>query len=267
MHISHDRIKAATEEMTVIYELNIPQKAAPLFEGWHETMIWSCLQGIMGKIYTDNIENPACAMAVLGDFYFLAGKPNTELAQYEPQRKKFRIIVPQNDAIAACIESCYKNKAKKVTRYAIKKEPKVFDKKRLQSIVDSLSDSYELRMVDEEMFGRLVHISWCKDWVSQYSSYQAYQKYGIGAVICKDGEPVSGASSYSGYAGGIEVEIDTRKDYRRKGLASVCGAKLVLECLERGWYPSWDAQNLWSVALAEKLGYHFDRAYPAYEIF
>ena len=86
------------------------------------------------------------------------------------------------------------------------------------------------------------------------------------AVILKDGEPVSGASSYSGYLGGIEIEIDTREDCRRKGLATACGAKLILECLRKGWYPSWDAQNLWSVALAEKLGYHFSHAYTAYEI-
>lgn len=88
----------------------------------------------------------------------------------------------------------------------------------------------------------------------------------LGAVILKDGHPVSGASSYSGYQGGIEIEIDTREDYRRKGLATVCGAKLILECLDRGWYPSWDAQNKWSVALAQKLGYHYDREYTAYEV-
>ena len=38
------------------------------------------------------------------------------------------------------------------------------------------------------------------------------------------------------------------------------------EWLDHGLYPSWDAQNLWSVALAEKLGYHFEHAYTAYEI-
>ena len=65
---------------------------------------------------------------------------------------------------------------------------------------------------------------------------------------------------------GIEIEIDTREDHRRKGLAYACGAKLILECLKRGLYPSWDAQNKWSVALAEKLGYHFDHEYTAYEI-
>ena len=109
-------------------------------------------------------------------------------------------------------------------------------------------------------------IGWCRDWAAQYEDFAAYQKYGLGAVILKDGEPVSGASSYSGYIRGIEVEIDTREDYRRQGLALVCGAKLILECIKRGWYPSWDAQNPWSAALAEKLGYHLDHAYEAYEI-
>ena len=78
---------------------------------------------------------------------------------------------------------------------------------------------------------------------------------------------MAGASSYTVYQGGIEVEIGTEQSHRRKGLASVCGARLILECLDRGWYPSWDAQNLWSVGLAEKLGYHFDRPYPAWEIY
>lgn len=88
----------------------------------------------------------------------------------------------------------------------------------------------------------------------------------MGAVILKDGEPVSGASSYSGYQGGIEIEIDTREDFRRRGLALICGAKLILECQRCGRYPSWDAQNKGSVALAEKLGYHFEHEYTAYEV-
>ena len=85
-------------------------------------------------------------------------------------------------------------------------------------------------------------------------------------MILRDGEIVAGASSYSVYRQGIEIEIDTRKDYRKKGLALICGARLILECLDRGLYPSWDAQNRASVALAQKLGYHYAYAYTAYEI-
>ena len=63
-----------------------------------------------------------------------------------------------------------------------------------------------------------------------------------------------------------EIQIDTKEEYRRKGLALICGAKLIIECLNKELYPSWDAQNMESVKLSEKLGYHFDKEYTAYEI-
>ncbi len=251
----------------MVYELVQKEKAEVFFEGWQETLIWSCCQGIMGEIYADSPENPCSVMARLGDFCFFAGKPDREIVLYvgELCKKGIMILVPGNGDWAKLIESCYGKNARKVLRYAIKKEPHVFDREKLQSIVDKLPGEYTLTMIDESLFLRCRKTDWCRDWVSQYKDYQTFQKYGLGAVILKDGEPVSGASSYSGYRGGIEIEIDTRKDFRRKGLAFVCGAKLILECLDRGWYPSWDAQNLWSVALAEKLGYHFDHEYEAYE--
>ena len=41
---------------------------------------------------------------------------------------------------------------------------------------------------------------------------------------------------------------------------------LILRCLKENLYPSWDAQNINSVHLAEKLGYEFDHEYIAYEV-
>lgn len=250
----------------MITELTKADRAAALFEGWQETMIWSCLQGVMGKIYADAQELPTCAMALLGDFRFLAGRPWRELVCFEPGRRAFRIMVPREEGWAELIEDCYREKARRVVRYAIKKEAEVFDREKLQAFVDRLPCGYTLKMMDEALFRRCGEIGWCRDWVAQYPDYAAYREHGMGAVILKDGEPVSGASSYSGYIGGIEIEIDTREDCRRRGLARVCGAKLILECLKRGWYPAWDAQNEGSAALAEELGYHVDCEYPAYEI-
>ena len=59
-------------------------------------------------------------------------------------------------------------------------------------------------------------------------------------------EWVAGASSYSMYTGGIEIELDTKEEHRRKGLALAVAARLILECLDRGLYPCWDAANLQS---------------------
>lgn len=240
-----------------------------LFEGWQETLIWSCLQQVMGQLYANDAKHPTAAMALIGDFCFFAGEPDKELVLFRPEldKRNFIIMVPQTKAWAELIASCYQDKCKKVTRYAIKKEPDVFDKVALQKVVDTLPQEYTLQMMDEVLFYRCKEIGWCSDWVAQFTDYKMYETYGLGVIILKDGELISGASSYTSYQGGIEIEIDTKEEYRRKGLAYICGAKLILECLERGWYPSWDAQNKWTVALAEKLGYHFDHEYVAYEVF
>lgn len=87
----------------------------------------------------------------------------------------------------------------------------------------------------------------------------------MGYVILQDNQIVAGASSYSSYEGGIEVEVDTRADYRQQGLATICAARLILACLDKGLYPSWDAHTVMSLHLAEKLGYQLDRPYQAYE--
>ena len=256
----------------MIYEMKNPQKAEDLFKGWEETLIWSCLQKVMGAVYTNDLENPVSAAAIIGDFCFFAGKPDKEIVSYKPEGcgKDFMIMIPQNEEWTALIEACYGEKAKKVTRYAIKKEPDIFledgHRKRLEEILEGLPREYEIKPIDEETFLWCKGQEWCEDWVSQYRDYEEYEKKGLGVVVLKDGCPVAGASSYSSYRDGIEIQIDTEKAYRRKGLASVSGAALILACLEKGLYPSWDAQNKESIILAEKLGYHYDHDYPAYEI-
>lgn len=252
----------------MVCEIKETENVASLFADMNDSLIWSCLQKVMGHLYANGEEHPTAAMAILGDFCFLAGEPDRELVLYKPEwcKQDFLIMIPQNEAWEAMIEDCYGEKAKKVTRYGIKKEPGIFDREHLQNVVKTLPDGYVLTMMNEELFCRCREIDWCREWVAQYPDYALYHNYGLGALVMKDGEPVSGASSYSGYHGGIEIEIKTHEDHRRKGLAYVCGAKLILECLDRGWYPNWDAQNEWSVGLAEKLGYHFRHEYAAYEI-
>lgn len=256
----------------MIYAMEYPENARELFKNWEEAMIWSCLQNVMGRVYGNDPQTPRSAAAVLGDFSFFAGKPDKELAAYKPEgcKKDFMIMIPRDKEWAALIEACYGKKAKKVTRYAIKKERNLFlsedHKKSLEEIVKNLPCEYELKPVDKEIFLWCKKQEWCADWVSQYGNYKEYEKMGLGMVVLKDGGPIAGASSYSSYREGIEIQIDTKPEYKRKGLAAVCGAALILACLEKGLYPSWDAQNKESVMLAQKLGYHFDYEYAAYEI-
>lgn len=41
----------------MIYEIQDTNKVKHLFEGWKETLIYSCLQKVMGKIYVTDLDN------------------------------------------------------------------------------------------------------------------------------------------------------------------------------------------------------------------
>lgn len=252
----------------MIYEVTDALKISALFGKWEEPMIWSCLQGVMGKIYADNLNNPTAAMAILGDFTFFAGKPNMELVSSKPAwcTQDFMIMVPQNKHWETMITQFYGTRAKTVRRYATKKEPHIFDRDELEKIVGSLPKQYTLSMIDEQIYQMCRAETWCADWVSQFPSYEDYRLLGLGVVLRENDRILSGASSYARYREGIEVQIDTQKEYRRRGFARICGANLILECRKRNLYPSWDAQNMGSMALAEKLGYQYSHAYTAVEI-
>ena len=235
-------------------------KIAPFFSEWQEAMIWSCLQGCMGYAIADNNENPSAAQIVNGDICFFAGAPNESLAA----QAAAPIIVPKNKAWEKTIESVLGGLVEKAKRYAIKKEPDVFDREKLIEFTTSLEERYSLELIDKEIYDLAIREDWSRDLCSQFADYDDYSKRGIGAAVIHQGKLVSGASSYVVYNGGIEIEIDTKPEFRQKGLATACGAKLILECLDQGLYPSWDAHDLRSVSLAEKLGYHLDYPYTVY---
>ena len=246
----------------MIYELQDTIKAAGLFDSWQDTLIDSCLQKIMGKIFVTDVADPKSAYAYVGCFAFYAGEPDRELVMNKPEG--FVIMTPQNDAWARLIETCFPA-ARKVTRYAIKKDTQ-FQKDVLKQFVEELPAGYELHEIDADLYDRCLEDPVAKDFVSSFESKEAYLKNGRGMVIIKNGRIVSGASSYARYSGGVEIEVDTIAEEQRKGLATIACAALILRCLEENLYPSWDAQNRNSVRLAEKLGYEFDHEYTAYEV-
>ena len=246
----------------MIYELTDTSKVMHLFEGWQETLIYSCLQKVMGKIFVTDLDSPHSAMAFVGCFAFYAGRPDQELVSNKP--KGFVIMVPQDKAWEACIESSFPG-AKKVKRYAIKKDTQ-FDEDYLKNLVSKLPEGYEMKPIDDKIYDMCLPDPLTRDFVSSFESKEKYLELGRGMVILKSGQIVAGASSYTRYREGIEIEVDTVENERKKGLATIASAALILRCLEEGLYPSWDAQNMNSVRLSEKLGYEFDHEYTAYEV-
>ena len=246
----------------MLCELEDTSKVKELFAGWNETLIFSCIQKIMGKVYVSDLEQPKSAYAFVGCFGFYAGIPDKEMVMDRPDG--FVIMTPQNNEWAKLIEECYPL-AKKVTRYAIKKDT-IFDQTMLQNEIKKLPAGYELKKIDADIYDQCLENPATEDFVSAFESKEKYLQMGRGMVILKNGIIVAGASSYTRYREGIEIEVDTIEPERRKHLATIACSALILNCLEEGLYPSWDEQNMNSVHLAEKLGYEFDHEYAAYEV-
>lgn len=246
----------------MVYELEDTSLVSDLFAGWKETLIYSCLQKVMGRIYVTDLHQPASAFAFVGCFGFFAGVPDRELVMSKPAG--FTILTPPDDEWADLITDCFPD-SRKVVRYAIRKDTR-FDTDALWKKVAGLPAGYEIHEIDEEYYDRCVNDPLSEDFVSAFGSREEYLRLGRGFVITKDGEIVSGASSYTRYNEGIEIEVDTAEPERRKGLATVACAALILKCLGEKLYPSWDAQNRVSVHLAESLGYELDHEYFAFEV-
>ncbi|MDD2955928.1 MAG: GNAT family N-acetyltransferase [Oscillospiraceae bacterium] len=238
---------------------------APLFENWPETMIWSCLDGSMGTAWADSLPDPRSARILTGDFCFFAGEPREDLvSQFSP--RPFLLMAAQDPGWDPLIEKIHAGHCRPITRYAFHKDPSVFDPERLEQLQAAVPEGYTLREIDAPLYRRAMEAEWSRDLVSQFSDAEDFLRRGIGVAALKDGELVGGASSYTVYHGGIEIEIDTREDHRRRGLARCCAAALILACLRRGLYPSWDAANPMSAALAAQLGYRPAGEYRTYEL-
>ncbi len=249
------------------------QYIAPIFSKTNETLVLSCLQGHMGSAWADDPVTPSCAQIVVADFCFFAGDASAEGAKSlvcnippEGYNRDVMIIIPDGAAWCELFESVHQGRYEKFYRNAIKKGGDIFDRHRLREIIAELPPEYSLKRFDEALYHEALEKVWSFSLCSQFDSADDYLKRGKGYGIVHNGVLVSGASSYTIYDGGIEIEIDTDERYRRQGLALVCGAALVLDCIEHGLYPSWDAANKASVALSEKLGYHFDKEYIAYSM-
>ncbi|MFW9965387.1 MAG: GNAT family N-acetyltransferase, partial [Candidatus Sifarchaeia archaeon] len=98
-----------------------------------------------------------------------------------------------------------------------------------------------------------------------FGSSETFHKMGIAYSISYEGKVVSMASTYMPFTNEFEIQVNTFDPrHRRKGLATVASAALILHALEHGLVPQWDAANEASMNLALKLGYTNPDPWEAY---
>jgi RimJ/RimL family protein N-acetyltransferase len=248
-----------------------PEKSeiiAPFF--FHESgLIKSCLDGCMGKAYGDHTFRPGAALLCIGDFACFGGDPNRpaarQLAGKLALEKGKTWLIPVLDGWEEHIAFWKPVRMDRSVRYAIKRKAE-FDKAKLLAMTEAIPPEFSLHSIDKALYEKAMAEEWSRDFCSQYQDGEDYVKRGLGVAALRGEELVAGASSYVIYDGGIEIQTDTRVDMRRRGLAAACCARLILNCLQKGLTPSWDAANPASLALAQKLGYALKAPYDTWEV-
>ena len=241
-----------------------------LCDGKKDIEFRSCIEGNMGRAWADRKDNPSVAVVLIADFLFLLGytedmKEAADIRELLGQFKR-RIIVMYDNRWGEFIEKNFPENHKKFSRYALKREPEVFKRDRLENFIKAVEPEYHIDKIDASNYNIVLADDLMADCCSNFSSLEDFLKNGIGYLIMRDGLVISAASSYTYCKGSIDITIGTQEEYRKRGLALAVASKLILDCMDRNIYPVWDAANMESVALAEKLGYHFEKEYQVYSI-
>lgn len=253
----------------MIYEadINVRKKLVSMFENIDSTIVFSYLQGHMGNAWVDNLENPTVAQITVGIFVFYAGNPNTkEAEELLYNLPDFTLAIVDSDEWKNRIETVHKGSIEKFQRFRFNKNPEDLDRVHIQELLSTLSEEYEIKRIDKNIAKASSFHELSEDFISQFDSIDDFIDRGVGYAILNKGQVVSAATSFSIYDDGIEIEVASHPNHRRKGLATIVASALILDCLDRGKYPSWDGANSESVELAKKLGYTFKESYDTYFI-
>lgn len=257
-------------------------RLTPFFQHTYDSCAESFLQGVMGRGFCDHLTNPTYGIIVLGEYCYLGGNPSTLQLPDDLQNvlDTVNLSHPHFVPLSALWKQYFQHhptfQAK--TRYALQK-PTLhnFDKEILITYAtktaydadysaNTLQRDFILKPIDEHYFSLVQQSDWSRDFTCNYTDFHTFNQNGLGFLIIdqKTKQPVAGASSYSSSLDSIELSLATSPDYRKRGFATSVSARMVLECLNRGKIPCWDAANPTSLAIAKKLGYQFFTEYIGY---
>lgn len=219
----------------------------------------------MGRAWADSPARPRAAVVAVGDFLFCGGEPGPSAAHLLraaviSEKRRWLVYAPGE----------WKRALDRVTpsspcmRYAFDPHIQPEDE-HLRRLLAGLPEGLTFERITGAWIAKCREAAWSRDFVSLFTDEQ-YERDGLGVLAIRDGEPVVGASSYVAYPGGIEVQVETRRDARGRGLATLASAKLILMAHEQGRIATWDAANAASARIAEKLGYRMTGTYTVYEV-
>lgn len=242
-----------------------------LCEDREEVLIQSALEGSTGHVWMPVMNKPSYCLVQQGDFSYLIGIPpkaakSLELREAILDFCNHGFIIPGDELWDNWLEENFLGEYRVISRYATQKGCEHFDKEQLEAYTKQIPEGIRIKKINEKLYQQALKEEWSKDFCSNFSSPEDFEQHGLGYVALEGKQIIAGCSAYGRGHDRLAIQVETKEDYRNQGLGLACSATFILECLNQGIYPDWDAANLQSVSLAEKLGYEFDKEYQVYEL-
>ena len=244
------------------------KRLAGLFPGY----VWNyladaILEGTMGRAIADDAGDPHVAVLqapnlqlniVGGD----AGHPAAR--EYLEQLPKHSALFLGADGWDELLKSIHGSKMIEMPRYAFTSE--ALDLEHLRGLVSGIPDGYRAVQMDLDLARRLgaEKSRFAEDHMVNFDSPEDFIARGFGFCLLQGDQMASVATTFAICSKGIEIQINTREEHQRQGLATTVAAHLIVHSLEQGLDPNWDAANQSSVGLATALGYTPQGTYPMY---
>ena len=228
-----------------------------------------CLHGLWeagldgtGYAWADAPVNPRAAVMAVGDFLLCGGEAETALlrAAVASARKPWLVYAPGRWLQA--LEGVAPFRL--TERQAFQPDVQPQDG-HLRGLLAKLPEGLTLQELSGPWIPWCRMQAWSLDFVSQFTDGD-FAAEGLGMLVMREGQPVSGAASYVRYPGGLEVQVTTREDCGGRGYATLAAAALILRAHALGLAATWDAANPVSARIAEKLGYRPADRYSVAEL-
>ena len=223
------------------------------------------LEDQMGRVYVENPAAPRAFQLRLGPFNYFAGDPQAPgscgmVASLEP----YAMLFPSADGWAELAKDVHGARLVEIPRYSF--SSRQLRMEHLETMLRASEWCDKLVRVDSALATHLYRIPGHWFDLSDYESGEDFVARGLGYCLFEAGMPAAGGYSSLVCSRGIEVSIYVEPPYRRRGVAAALACALLIECLRAGMEPHWDAANVESCRLAEKLGYTATGEYRAWYV-
>jgi hypothetical protein len=231
-------------------------KIRPLFDSHTRgrAVIFPALDQGRGRVWTNSIKEPKVARLQLAMINAVTGNSSiSEAEEIIRMIEPMQIVFGPDDEWTRLIKTLWGERCGIQQRAVL--SPASLDLDHLKQLRDQLPEGYELERLDLQTIERVdkrraMHIPMF------FGSSEEFYQNGIAYGIKYEGQLVCISSTFTPYTDMFEIQVDTHaEDHRRKGLATVASAALMICALESGIVPYWDAANEASIKLALKLGY------------